>query len=78
MAFKITVQQLSLVNHTVAFCFIAHPDVLANYAAMLERSGCAYKFLREDILLDALSQLIGKEIEQAVFSQGLSPVSVSD
>lgn len=37
-----------------------------NYAAMLEQSGCSYKFLREDILLDALSQLIGKEIEQAV------------
>ncbi len=37
-----------------------------NYAAMLDKSGCAYKFLREDILLDTLSQLIGKEIEQAV------------
>ncbi len=37
-----------------------------NYAAMLDKSGCAYKFPREDILLDALSQLIGKEIEQAV------------
>ena len=37
-----------------------------NYAAMLDKSGCAYKFLREDILLDTLTQLIGKEIEQAV------------
>lgn len=37
-----------------------------NYAAMLERSGCSYKYPREDVLLDALSQLIGKEIEQAV------------
>lgn len=37
-----------------------------NYAAQLEKSGCAYKFLRESVLLDMLSQLIAKEIEQAV------------
>lgn len=43
-----------------------------NYAAMLERSGCAYKFLREDILLDTLSQLISKEIEQAVDTTALA------
>ncbi len=45
---------------------VSYHYMCPNYAAMLERSGCAYKFLREDILLDALSQLIGKEIEQAV------------
>lgn len=45
---------------------VAYHYMCPNYAAMLERSGCSYKFLREDILLDALSQLIGKEIEQAV------------
>lgn len=37
-----------------------------NYAAYLEKSGCSYKFLREDILLDTLSQLIAREIEQTV------------
>ncbi len=37
-----------------------------NYAAMLDKSGCFYKFFREEILLDTLSQLIGKEVEQAV------------
>jgi len=37
-----------------------------NYAAMLEKSGCSYKFLREDFLLDTLEQVIGKEIELAV------------
>ena len=37
-----------------------------SYAAMLEKSGCSYKFLREDLLLDSLEQVIQKEIEQAV------------
>lgn len=37
-----------------------------NYAAMLDKSGCTYKYLREDVLLDTLSQLIGREIEQTV------------
>lgn len=37
-----------------------------NYAAYPEKSGCSYKFLREDILLDTLSQLIAREIEQTV------------
>ena len=45
---------------------ISYHYMCPHYAAMLEQSGCAYKFLREDILLDALSQLINKEIEQAV------------
>ncbi len=45
---------------------VSYHYMCPNYASMLERSGCAYKFLREDVLLDALSQLIGKEIEQAV------------
>ena len=38
----------------------------ANYAAMLDNSGCFYKFFREENRLDTLSQLIGKEVEQAV------------
>ena len=37
-----------------------------SYAAMLEKSGCSYKFLPEDLLLDSLEQVIQKEIEQAV------------
>ena len=37
-----------------------------SYAAMLEQSGCSYKFLPEDFLLDSLEQVIQKEIEQAV------------
>lgn len=37
-----------------------------SYAAMLEQSGCSYKFLPEDLLLDSLEQVIQKEIEQAV------------
>lgn len=37
-----------------------------NYAAYLEKSGCSYKFLREDLLLDTLSRLIAKEVEQTV------------
>jgi len=37
-----------------------------NYAAQLEKSGCTYKFLRESVLLDMLSQLIAREIGQAV------------
>ena len=37
-----------------------------SYAAMLEKSGCSYKFLREDLLRDSLEQVIQKEIEQAV------------
>jgi DNA invertase Pin-like site-specific DNA recombinase len=45
---------------------VSYHYMCPHYAAMLEQSGCAYKFLREDILLDALSQLINKEIEQAV------------
>lgn len=45
---------------------VSYHYMCPNYAAMLDRSGCSYKFLREDILLDALSQLISKEIEQAV------------
>ena len=36
-----------------------------SYAAMLEQSGCSYKFLPEDFLLDSLEQVIQKEIEQA-------------
>lgn len=45
---------------------VAYYYMCPNYASMLERSGCSYKFLREEVLLDALSQLISKEIEQAV------------
>ena len=45
---------------------VSYHYMCPHYAAMLEQSGCAYKFLREDILLDALSQLISKEMEQAV------------
>ena len=37
-----------------------------NYAAQLERSGCSYKFLREDILMDALTEMILAEIRQTV------------
>ncbi len=37
-----------------------------NYAALLDRSGCSYKFLREDILMDALTGMISAEIRQAV------------
>lgn len=37
-----------------------------SYAAMLEKSGCSYKFLPEDILLNTLEQVIQNEIEQAV------------
>lgn len=37
-----------------------------NYASMLEKSGCSYKYPREEALLDVLFQLIAKEIEQAV------------
>ena len=33
---------------------------------MLERSGCAYKFLQEDVLFPWIPLLISKEIEQAV------------
>lgn len=45
---------------------VAYYYMCPNYAAMLKKSGCSYKYLREDVLLDALSQLISKEIEQAV------------
>lgn len=45
---------------------VAYYYMCPNYAAMLEKSGCSYKYLREEALLDALSQLISKEIEQAV------------
>lgn len=50
---------------------VSYHYMCPNYAAMLENSGCTYKFLREDILLDALSQLISKEIEQAVDAERL-------
>lgn len=43
-----------------------------NYAAYLEKSGCHYKFLLEDILLDTLNQLITKEIEQTVDAAALA------
>lgn len=45
---------------------VSYHYMCPNYAAQLEQSGCGYKFLREEILLDTLTQLIGKEIEQAV------------
>lgn len=45
---------------------VAYYYMCPNYAAMLEKSGCSYKYLREEALLDALSQLLSKEIEQAV------------
>ena len=45
---------------------VSYHYMCPNYAAQLEQSGCGYKFLREEILLDMLAQLIGKEIEQAV------------
>ena len=37
-----------------------------NYAALLDRSGCSYKFLREDVLMDALTEMISAEIRQTV------------
>lgn len=37
-----------------------------NYAALLDRSGCSYKFLREDILMDTLTEMISAEIRQTV------------
>lgn len=51
---------------------VSYHYMCPSYAAMLERSGCAYKFLREDILLDTLSQLIFREIEQAVDTAALA------
>lgn len=51
------------VNHGKS---VSYYYLCPNYAAMLEKSGCSYKFLREDILLDTLEQVIGKEIELAV------------
>lgn len=45
---------------------VAYYYLCPNYAAMLERSGCSYKFLREDLLLDSLERVIQKEIEQAM------------
>lgn len=51
---------------------VSYHYMCPNYAAMLERSGCTYKFLREDILLDTLSQLISREIEQAVDTAALA------
>jgi len=45
---------------------VAYYYLCPSYAAMLEKSGCRYKYLREEILLDTLSQLIAREIEQAV------------
>lgn len=43
-----------------------------NYAEMLERSGCSYKYLPEDVLLDTLRQVITKEIELAVDAVALA------
>ena len=37
-----------------------------NYAALLDRSGCSYKFLHEDVLMDALTEMISAEIRQTV------------
>ena len=42
-----------------------------NYAALLEQSGCSYKYLREDILIGTLEQVIQKEIELAVDAAAL-------
>lgn len=37
-----------------------------NYAALLNRSGCSYKFLHEDTLMDTLAEVISAEIRQTV------------
>lgn len=36
-----------------------------NYAALLEQSGCVYKFFKEDALLEALHEAVSKEVELA-------------
>ena len=43
-----------------------------NYADMLERSGCSYKYLPEEVLLETLRQVIAKEVEQAVDAAALA------
>lgn len=43
-----------------------------NYADMLERSGCSYKYLPEEVLLETLSQVIAKEVDQAVDATALA------
>jgi len=45
---------------------VAYYYLCPSYAAQLEKSGCSYKFPRESVLLDTISQLITKEMEQAV------------
>ena len=43
-----------------------------NYAALLEKSGCSYKFLREGILMDTLAEVISAEIRQTVDAEALA------
>lgn len=43
-----------------------------NYAALLDKSGCSYKFLREDILMDTLTEVISAEVRQTVDAETLA------
>lgn len=43
-----------------------------NYAALLGKSGCSYKFLREEVLMDTLTEVISAEIRQTVDAAALA------
>lgn len=43
-----------------------------NYAALLDKSGCGYKFLREEVLMDTLTEVISAEIRQTVDAAALA------
>lgn len=51
---------------------VAYRYLCPNYAAMLEKSGCSYKYLPEEVLLDNLSQLIAMEVKLAVDARALA------
>lgn len=51
---------------------VAYRYLCPNYAAMLEKSGCSYKYLPEEVLLDDLRQLITVEVKLAVDSKALA------
>ncbi len=51
---------------------VSYRYLCPNYAEMLERSGCSYKYLQEEVLLETLQQVIAKEIELAVDATALA------